>query len=166
MRQLLLADPEKQVPLEENRMTGPPLSVEECTKLITDFINAQDSVTIVIDSIDNSLPADSRPPSFSYVNLLTTLMFIMQRVIRPVKLLISSQAQDDRIERVLKERKHTHQYQISADDQPSVDIERLIKYQVMGWDSAEFLVAESNKEMLSRVKRDVIKTLIRRSGRM
>jgi hypothetical protein len=93
-------------------------------------------------------------------------MSILKSSPRPIKIIVSSETADPKIERVLKSTRKYQAHPVSVDEQPPQDIHRFICSTVRNWTGAQFLASEDDEIIVARVKEAVIETVTRKAGRM
>lgn len=167
VRQLILTQPDVKAFFDKHP-NAEQLSFQDCTGIITELVQSRQSVTMVMDAVDECRPATGAT-FFTFIKMLEELSIILRNSLRPIKLFISSQSPEDWIEDFydgLRESKTMPCAEASSNGQPQSDIRRFIEYEVNGWSRSQLLPKENNQQKAKEVKLAIIKTVARKAGRM
>ena len=168
LRQLAQLRPGTEPPaLKHAYSAGIKPSGRQCLKFIEAMVDGYQSVTFVIDALDKCTPPlESELGALNFVELLEGLVSLAKaKEDRCVRVLISTQGQDDRAARVFAEPPTLTVHRIPIDDQPPDDIRRFVTLIVRGWSAANFLPAEE-KSRRERAKDAVIETVTKDAATM
>ncbi|KAH7142789.1 hypothetical protein B0J13DRAFT_50800 [Dactylonectria estremocensis] len=166
VRQLIILKPDISPSLTNDIIDRSPLGATECIDLITLFVKKHDYVTIAIDSLDKCYPEELGTSKYNYLQLLEGLISLLGISHRPIKILFSSGMEDAKINAAFKALSLSQKHCISVDEQPSQDIERFIRSEVLSWSEAQFLPSEDDKTRVLKLKETIIEKVTRKAGHM
>ncbi|SPO04884.1 uncharacterized protein DNG_07569 [Cephalotrichum gorgonifer] len=143
------------------------LSGGQCLDFIEAMVDDYESITFVIDALDKcSCPQESDSGALNFVDLLERLIRLTKtKEDRCVRVLISTQGQDDGVGQVFIEAPTLTVHRISVDSQPPDDIRRFITLSIREWSAANFLPRES-KTVRERAKDAAIEAITKDAATM
>ncbi|KAH8895474.1 hypothetical protein GQ53DRAFT_839081 [Thozetella sp. PMI_491] len=169
LKQVIVASPDGQERLGYNRTGGIKPSAEECLAIISHFIKTQNSVTIVVDSLDSRVGQGREGLRYPYTKLFTDLAALTETTSPgTLRLLITSQAPNNRIAAIYSGLKQSRKHKLSTDiDQPRHDLQLVVSAEVRSWSEAEFMpnVSHEDRPKVERLKQSLIRHITEKAGR-
>jgi hypothetical protein len=177
LRQLVHLNPKARAAAEVRTRVTPPSEDESC-ELIKTLIGNVDSAIVVIEGLDNCAGGNGSG-GYTYNNLISALLKIMNTSPCRIKVLVSSR-ENDNIEKTLtllkdfktnaaqlrlSPTRKISPHRISTDQQPPEDIAMFIKHTVDRWGPTDFLPGEKDTER-AQTQDHVIKTVKEKTGVM